>query len=64
MAYPTPAKWRHYAFNARRLADDYRSEGNLPAALIRDANADFYEDLADREEARLAGTVVFLEAAE
>lgn len=57
MGYPTPAQWRVYASNARRLADAYRSEGNLSAAMLRDANAEFYEQAADQEEWRIAHPV-------
>jgi hypothetical protein len=54
MAYPNPADLRRHADHARQMADEYRAEGQIVKADQREADADFYEDMADREEWRLS----------
>ena len=53
MGYPTPKQCRSYAAHARRMADEYEAEGVQHMADRRRSDAEFYEDMAHREEARL-----------
>lgn len=54
MAYPAPEQLRQHASHARQMAAQYRSDGNTAHASRREADAKFYDNLADREEERLA----------
>lgn len=63
MTYPTPEQWRAYAAHARKMADEYHAEGCETMTVRRDEAADFYEQRAQMEEARLM-KLQFKEAAE
>lgn len=54
---------RNAALHARKMADDYRREGNSKRADERDADADHYELKAWQEEWRLAHKTPRREAA-
>lgn len=54
MGYPTADQWRTYAASAQSLADAYRADGDEANALRKEADADFYEAAAWREEWRIA----------
>jgi hypothetical protein len=54
MAYPAAEQLRRHASHARQMAAQSRAEGDTAHADRREADAQFYENLADREEERLA----------
>lgn len=51
--YPTIEQLLQHEEHARKMAEEYRSEGNFIKAEMRDEDATFYGILARREEARL-----------
>ncbi|TAA49791.1 hypothetical protein [Shinella sp. JR1-6] len=53
MSYPSVTSLRQHALHARMMAEEYRSEGRFSEADRREADAEFYMDLAHREEWRL-----------
>lgn len=53
MSYPTAEQLRGHEAHARKMAADYRAEGNDKIADRRDEDADFYSILAQREELRV-----------
>lgn len=53
MAYPAAHQLRSHASGARQMAREYRAVGKVSAADRREADAEFYDNLADREEERL-----------
>lgn len=50
----TPETWRSHAAHARKMAEEYRSEGNWRCAERREAHADWYEYQAECEEWRIS----------
>jgi len=53
MSYPTAEQLKGHEAHARKMAAEYRAEGNDRMADRRDEDADFYSILAQREELRL-----------
>lgn len=53
MSYPTPEALRAHAAHARSMADAYFAEGNISMAERREADAEWYDELAYREEWRI-----------
>lgn len=54
MSYPSVTSLRQHALHARMMAEEYRSEGRISEADRRESDAEFYLDLAHREEWRLS----------